>query len=203
MWPLKKPCKPSFTGKTRLQQLSLVDMGQVTLEQTASHTAPNTNSSTEIPLHRQKFNQPSPEKLEIKPVADKIGRLLAGYYRTSTLVIIAAFFYFVVWLLTLAASPRLFANWLFADSYLLIQMLLFGGNFFLFTFIAQNRHVGLWLAAVIWAVLFFHLAHFRLTFPLVLSLVLLAAIWWYLLVYRRHPATPKTNETVQTDGQND
>lgn len=203
MWKFQRQRAPSDSEKKRPCRSRLSGNPQTLASEAPVMSRLQASSDAEIPLHRQRFNKQPQKKLEIKPIADKIGELLAGYYRTSTLVIIAAFFYFVVWLLTLAAPPRLFANWLFADSYLLIQLLLFGGNFFLFTYITQNRHVGLWVAAVIWAVLFFHLAHFRLTFPLIFSLVLLAVIWWYLLVFRANRSPTKTDKSVQTDDKNE
>ena len=125
----------------------------------------------------------------------RLKKLLADYYRTSTIAIIAAFFYLLVWLLSFVAPPSHFANWLWPDSYLLIQILLAAGNFFLFTFLCQSRRAGSWAALSFWTVLFFHFAHFRLTFPLIFALILESLIWWYFLVYRpgRLPSAPSDN----------
>jgi len=110
-----------------------------------------------------------------------------NYWRTSPLLIMGIFFYSLLWMLMQHVSPAALANWLFADSYLLVQLLLAGGNYCVLAYLTQSHAWGSWLTLVATSWLFFRLEHFLFTPPLVGSLLVLNAIWWYALIWR--PAT--------------
>jgi len=108
-----------------------------------------------------------------------------NYYRTSPLLILGIFFYSLLYMLVRHTEPRVFANWLFPDSYLLVQLLLAGANWSVMTYLFQKPAWGTWVAISSASFLFFRFAHFLFTPVLTWSLVVIAAIWWYLLVGRQ------------------
>ncbi|MBQ6450173.1 hypothetical protein IJJ08_04740 [bacterium] len=118
-----------------------------------------------------------------------------GYYRTLPLLIFGLFFYALVWMITGRVAPASLANWLWTDSYLLFQLLLAAGNFFVFTYLCQSAAWGRWAALMGASVMFFKLGHFLLTLPLIISLSLLAIIYGYLLVFR-HKKSDKPTKTT-------
>lgn len=95
---------------------------------------------------------------------------------------LGVFFYILLCLLIKYIPPAKIAHWLYQDSYLPMQMLLFCGNFFFFTFLTQNRHLGLWLSMVCFQWLFFILAHFVLTPVLIFSLLISSGLLYIWLV---------------------
>lgn len=100
---------------------------------------------------------------------DQVRHFFAGYYQYLQIFIIAIFFYVLAFLLLRFVYPEQIANWLLPDFYLPLQLTLLGGNFFFFTFVTQNRRLGLWLALSIFLWLFFRLQHFVFTLPLTLG----------------------------------
>ncbi len=99
----------------------------------------------------------------------KIKNFLIGYYQYLHILIVAGFFYALAGAIFYWVRPEQIANWPLPDMYLPMQMVLFGGNFFFFTFLSQNRRIGLWLALVILIGLFFQLQHFIFTLPLIFA----------------------------------
>lgn len=99
---------------------------------------------------------------------------------------LGGFFYLLVWLLLTYIPPAKIAHWIYPDSYLPLQILLLAGNFFFFTFLTQNRHLGLWLSVVCFQWLFFILAHFVLTPVLIFSLLISSALLYLWLVVLPH-----------------
>lgn len=95
---------------------------------------------------------------------------------------LGGFFYLLLFLLIKYIPPAKIAHWLYPDSYLPLQILLLGGNFFFFTFLTQNRHLGLWLSVVCFGWLFFILAHFVLTPILIFSLTISSGLLYVWLV---------------------
>ncbi len=91
-----------------------------------------------------------------------------AYLQVLTLAII---FYLGTGVLLNYVEPKSIANWFWPDSYLPLQLLIFGGNFFLLTFLTQNRRLGLWGALTIATWLFFKLNHFIINVPAVLAIV--------------------------------
>ena len=128
-------------------------------------------------------------------VADNTSAPKNGYYRTLPLLIFGLFFYALVWMLTGRVAPATLANWLWTDSYLLLQLLLAAGNFFVFTYLCQSVAWGRWATLVVASVMFFKLGHFLLTLPLMIGLGFLAIVYWYLIVFR-HKKNDKSIKTT-------
>lgn len=101
-----------------------------------------------------------------------IKRFLLNYLKFLPLLLITLFFYLLLYFIFQTIAPASLANWLYPDSYLLVQLLLGCGNFFLITFLTQDKKLGLWGALSIFLYLFFKLAHFVYTPILVLSFIL-------------------------------
>lgn len=93
----------------------------------------------------------------------------AGYYQYLQVFTISLFFYALAVVIFRYAHPEQIANWLLPDLYLPLQLFLGLGNFFFFTFLTQNRRLGLWLSLIIFLWLFFRLQHFVFTLPLTLA----------------------------------
>ena len=119
-----------------------------------------------------------------------------GYYRTLPLLIFGLFFYALVWMLTGRVAPVTLANWLWTDSYLLLQLLLAAGNFFVFTYLCQSAAWGRWATLMGASVMFFKLGHFLLTLPLIIGLGLLAIVYWYLVVFRHKKSDKSIKNTT-------
>ena len=118
-----------------------------------------------------------------------------NYYRTSPLLILGIFFYSLLYMLVRRTDPAVFANWLFPDSYLLVQLLLAGANWSVVTYLSQKPAWGTWVAISSASLLFFRFAHFLFTPVLTGSLIIISGILWYLLVGRQtgiHMRPPKT-----------
>ncbi len=119
----------------------------------------------------------------------KILKFIIHYFYYLHLLIIAAFLYILIGLIWHYVSPASLAHWFWPDSYFIFQLLLFIANFFFFTFIFQNRRLGLWLALCIFSLLFFKFAHFAFTlaliFGLIVSFILLLLILWFYPLYRQ------------------
>ena len=112
-----------------------------------------------------------------------MSRFVGRYSQYTWLLLVAGFFYLLLWLITQYVPPSSLANWLWPDSYLLIQLLFLAGNFFFFTFWLQSHQAGLWASLMIMVGLFFRLAHFVFTWPLRISLLVASAICWWWLVW--------------------
>lgn len=100
----------------------------------------------------------------------------AGYYQYLQVLTISLFFYALAGIIFRYAHPEQIANWLLPDLYLPLQLLLGAGNFFFFTFLTQNRRLGLWLSLIIFLWLFFRLQHFVFTLPLILAWLTSASV---------------------------
>ncbi len=135
----------------------------------------------------------------------KILKFIIHYFYYLHLLVIAFFIYILVGLIWHYLSPASLAHWFWPDSYFIFQLLFFIANFFFFTFIFQNRRLGLWLALSIFSLLFFKFAHFAFTFPLILGLVfscalLLFIIWLYPL-YRQKKLNQPQSSTSTSNSQ--
>ena len=108
----------------------------------------------------------------------QIWHFLLNYSHFLHLLSLALFFYLFVWLIFVHVPPALVANWIFPDSYLLVQALLAAGNFLAATFVCQSRFMGAWFALVAGTFLFFRFSHFLLTPPLVVTLIVASICWW-------------------------
>lgn len=111
-----------------------------------------------------------------------IKHFLLKYLNYIQVLILGGFFYLLSWLLINYIAPEKIAHLFWPDAYLPLQLLLWGGNFFTFTFLTQNKNYGLWLAAVCFLWLFFILAHFALTLPLIIALLTSSTLLWIYLV---------------------
>ncbi|MBQ6154464.1 hypothetical protein IJJ27_03075 [bacterium] len=121
---------------------------------------------------------------------DALLEFIGHYPQYLWLLAFAGFFYLILWLLVHYISPSSLANWLFPDSYLLVQIILFAGNFCAATFVSQSHHFGLWFSLVAMVAIFFKFAHFVFTFPLYFSLFFTATFTW---VWIFHPFTRQQN----------
>ena len=116
-----------------------------------------------------------------------------GYWQYSHLLLLAGFFYLLVWFITHYVPPSTLANWLYPDSYLLVQLLLAAGNFLAGTYLGQNRQWGKFFALTAFTWLFFRFQHCRFNLPLVIGLLTSTIFWGWWLIFRpltstRHPA---------------
>lgn len=75
-----------------------------------------------------------------------IKHFLLKYLNYIQVLILGGFFYLLSWLLINYIAPEKIAHLFWPDAYLPLQLLLWGGNFFTFTFLTQNKNYGLWLA---------------------------------------------------------
>ncbi len=102
-------------------------------------------------------------------MSKKLIDFFAGYYQYLQILTLALFFYVLAIVIFRYAYPEQIANWFLPDLYLPLQLPLWAGNFFFFTFLTQNRRLGLWLSLIIFLWLFFRLQHFIFTLPLFLA----------------------------------
>lgn len=152
-----------------------------------NHAKPRSNNSAD---------KQSDEKTEEQSAKTAQRWQWGNYWRTSPLAIMGVFFYFILWMLTGSVAPDSLANWLWPDSYLLVQLLLAGGNFFVFTYFFQSVAWGKWATITVAMIVFFRCAHFIFTPLLAGSLIVIAAIWWYILIWRQKSAPMAKTDKV-------
>ena len=114
-----------------------------------------------------------------------MSNFIHGYYQYLQVLILAIFFYALVFLIWQLVPPAQIANWILPDLYLPLQALLFASNFFFFTFLTQNRRLGFYFALIIFSWLFLKLQHFVFTLPLILAWLMSSLSLLLLLCYNK------------------
>ena len=115
-----------------------------------------------------------------------MSKFLAGYYTYLQILVIAIFFYALTFLIFRFVYPSSLANFFLPDLYLPLQLTLFAGNFFFFTFLTQNRRWGLWFSLIICLWLFFKLQHFVFTLPLTVAWIATSIfLFCYLILMKK------------------
>lgn len=71
---------------------------------------------------------------------------LKRYFKHLPLLILAAPFYVGLILLVTRVHPEYVSDWLLPQSYLPLHLILFAGNFFLFTFLTLSKRWGIFIA---------------------------------------------------------
>jgi hypothetical protein len=98
---------------------------------------------------------------QVLKLAAKIAwQWLKNYYHYLQVLTVSLFFFAIVFLIVTRISPSSIANIPLPDTYLLLQIPLFLGNFFFGTFLFQNKKLGLLFAVAIAVILFFKFQHF-------------------------------------------
>jgi hypothetical protein len=103
-------------------------------------------------------------------------------WRFWPLLLLGGLFYATTLTLMHYISPQLVQNWLWPNSYLPMQILVFAGNFFTFTFLTLHKKLGLALSLFCGSLLFLHLQAVQLDWLAVaLAAILSSTLFWLLL----------------------
>lgn len=99
-------------------------------------------------------------------------KFLKKYWHYIFCLFIAIFCYFLLYLLLSKVYPSQIQNFIFKNSYLPLFLLLFIGDFFLFTFLFLNKKIGFVLAFMVNFILYFKISHIYFNFAAILIIIL-------------------------------
>lgn len=83
--------------------------------------------------------------------------LISAYFKHLPLLLLAGFFYFLVWQILTHVYPSAIRNYLLPGSYFPLLMLLFAGHFCFFSYLMVNTRRGVLMALALSAILWLQL----------------------------------------------